>query len=219
MSSRKMSLSGCRPARTTFRPGGSGPRCWGPGSPRGRRRRAAPRPGDVGLVLSRSPASSVGWRVMVASSPSASSGVPARGAEVDALGVSVPAVVTEHGVHGTPPRRPASPGVMPPVPAWTGLSPQSGRRRRPRRAGSPVSAPGASSSSQIHPSPYGSWLIRSGAVGERVVDRRDRARHRRVDLRHRLGRLDLAELPARLDLGSRPPGRSTNTMSPSASCA
>ena len=58
--------------------------------------------------------------------------------------------------------------------------------------------------STIHPSPYGSVLISSGAVS-RSRFARDRAGDRRVQVAHALGRLHLADRSARLtsaaDLG------------------
>ena len=62
-----------------------------------------------------------------------------------------------------------------------------------------MSAPVASSSSQIQPSPYGILVDPLGPLGQRVVHRGDGPGHRCVDLRHRLRRLHLAELSSDLD--------------------
>ena len=126
--------------------------------------------------------------------------VAARGAEVDA-----PRGSDAHSCDRT--RRPRYPTARPASPAAIratndGLSRRSAHRRRPASSRLPATASAESSISQIHPSPYGILLIRSGASGQRVVHRGHRAGDRRVDLRHRLGRLHLAELPARLDLAA-----------------
>src|SRR5829696_5730772 len=184
-SSRKMSLSGWRPAETsslssTKREPAPGPR-FTTSTPAPSGRSSSPT-----ATSSSPPASaSTGVRVNVWSSPRTSSGAPQDEQKLAPGGFRCPQLLQKTSAT----LRSRGSAVDEPAVAL-GVE-------------QAVQVAGVAGLEEAQPALAVGVLVQAlGGVGELVVDLAHHARHRRVDVRHRLGRLDLGERRPRLELGA-----------------